>query len=62
MVDVMGRKFKPLFPGEKEEWEGYDFGDEDIWCETCEKEVEIETLLHNYGLANHCMECGSIIE
>jgi hypothetical protein len=21
-MDVMGRKFKPLFPGELEEWEG----------------------------------------
>jgi hypothetical protein len=24
VMDVMGREFKPLFPGEKEEWEGSD--------------------------------------
>ncbi len=59
-MDVMGRKFKPLFPGELEEWEGHD--DDYAFCEICRKEVEIETLLHNYGLANHCMECGSIVE
>lgn len=60
MVDVMGRKFKPLYPGEKEEWEGH--GDDYAFCETCKEEVEIETRLRADGLANYCMECGEMVE
>ena len=67
MVDVMGRKFKPLHAGETEEWEiaygsTYDLQDEYAFCETCDKEVEIETGLRADGLANYCMECGTMLE
>ena len=40
-MDVMGRKFKPLFPGELEEWEGQNWPNhEDNYFEEREDEDE----------------------
>jgi len=40
-MDVMGRKLKPLFPGELEEWEGQ------MW-QNHEEEFDLENIEEDY--------------